>query len=109
MNLAKGYLECKKQDYKPLKKLLVSRTGDLEGHSDELFQKTIPLNTPTDIELKPGVSLRVTLLDVGSMASLNAKSPDNSRQIIVLEQSCSLLKMTPKQYSTRVTYDVSLT
>lgn len=27
-------------------------------------QKTIPLNAPTEIELKPGISLRVTLLDV---------------------------------------------
>lgn len=27
-------------------------------------QKTIALNTPTEVELKPGKSLRVTLLDV---------------------------------------------
>lgn len=69
MNLANGYLDCRKHDYKSLKKLLVSSVENSDGLSNRLFQKTIPLNAPTEIELKPGVSLRVTLLDVGSRPS----------------------------------------
>jgi len=47
MNFAKGVLESRKQTYSHLKKLL----------------KPIPLDTPTTIELSPGNSIRVTLLD----------------------------------------------
>jgi DNA cross-link repair 1C protein len=47
MNFAKGVLECHKQTYKHLTKLL----------------KTIPLESPTEIELKPGKWVRVTLFD----------------------------------------------
>lgn len=47
MNFAKGILETRKQTYRHLKKLL----------------KPIPLETPTMIELKPGLSIRVTLFD----------------------------------------------
>ncbi|KAK5121355.1 hypothetical protein LTR85_005521 [Meristemomyces frigidus] len=47
MNFAKGILETRKQTYRHLKKLL----------------KAIPLETPTMIELQPGVSIRVTLFD----------------------------------------------
>ena len=47
MNFAKGILESRQQTYKHLKKLL----------------KPIPLETPTEIELVPGRSIRVTLLD----------------------------------------------
>ncbi|GAB7329712.1 hypothetical protein MBLNU13_g01444t1 [Cladosporium sp. NU13] len=47
MNFAKGILEARKQTYKHLKKLL----------------KTIPLETPTIIDLAPGRSIRVTLFD----------------------------------------------
>ncbi|KAK4555753.1 hypothetical protein LTR86_006973 [Recurvomyces mirabilis] len=47
MNFAKGVLESRKQTYSHLKKLL----------------KPIPLDTPTIIELSPGNSIRVTLLD----------------------------------------------
>ncbi|KAL3425052.1 artemis protein [Phlyctema vagabunda] len=47
MNFAKGILESRKQHYKPLKTLL----------------KTIPLETPTQIELAPGNHIQVTLFD----------------------------------------------
>lgn len=47
INFFKGILESPKMTYKHLKKLL----------------KTIPLNTPTEIELWPARSIRVTLLD----------------------------------------------
>lgn len=47
MNFATGILESRQQTYKHLRKLL----------------KPIPLETPTDIELVPGRSIRVTLLD----------------------------------------------
>jgi hypothetical protein len=47
MNFAKGILETRKQTYRHLKSLL----------------KTIPLETPTTIELSPGNELRVTLFD----------------------------------------------
>ncbi|KAL8392126.1 hypothetical protein RB595_002351 [Gaeumannomyces hyphopodioides] len=47
INYAKGILEARVQTYKHLKPLL----------------KPIPLETPTTIELEPGKSLRVTLLD----------------------------------------------
>ena len=58
MNFAKGILESRVQTYKHLKALL----------------KTIPLDTPTVIELRPGYEIRVTLLDanhcVGACMSL---------------------------------------
>ena len=47
MSFAKGILESRQQHFRHLRKLL----------------KTIPLNHPTDIEIRPGSSLRVTLLD----------------------------------------------
>lgn len=47
MNFEHRILECRKQHYKGLKAIL----------------KTIPLETPTEIELKPGKSIQVTLLD----------------------------------------------
>lgn len=47
MNFAKGVLETRKQTYRHLKKLL----------------RPIPLHTPTEIELSPGNSIRVTLFD----------------------------------------------
>ncbi|OJD35815.1 dna repair protein [Diplodia corticola] len=47
MNFAKGILESRRQTYKHLKKLL----------------KTIPLETPTAIELSPGNEIQVTLFD----------------------------------------------
>jgi DNA cross-link repair 1C protein len=47
MNFAKGILEARKQTYKHLRKLL----------------KTIPLETPTVIDLAPSRSIRVTLFD----------------------------------------------
>ena len=47
MNLAKGILESRVQTYRHLSKLL----------------KTIPLDTPTVIELRPEYEIRVTLLD----------------------------------------------
>jgi hypothetical protein len=47
MNFAKGILESRVQTYRHLKNLL----------------KTIPLDTPTVIELSPGYEIRVTLLD----------------------------------------------
>lgn len=52
INLHRGILESRKQHYKHLSKLL----------------KTIPLNTPAEIELKLGKSLRVTLLDANHCA-----------------------------------------
>ncbi|KZF22039.1 hypothetical protein L228DRAFT_283232 [Xylona heveae TC161] len=48
MNFAKGILECRKQHYKNLKNLL----------------KSIPLETPTCLELSPGREIRVTLFDM---------------------------------------------
>lgn len=47
MNFAKGILETRQQTYRHLKNIL----------------KTIPLDTPTTIELSPGNELRVTMLD----------------------------------------------
>jgi DNA cross-link repair 1C protein len=47
MNFAKGILESRLQTYRHLKNLL----------------KTIPLETPTAIELRPGYEIRVTLFD----------------------------------------------
>ena len=47
MNFAEGILETRKQHYKHLRNLL----------------KPIPLNAPTEIELRLGSSIRVTLLD----------------------------------------------
>ncbi|KAM3425757.1 hypothetical protein BST61_g7688 [Cercospora zeina] len=47
MNFAKGILESRQQTYRHLKKIL----------------RPIPLETPTGIELVPGRSIRVTLLD----------------------------------------------
>lgn len=47
MNFAKGILESRVQTYRHLKNLL----------------KTIPVDTPTVIELRPGYEIRVTLLD----------------------------------------------
>ncbi len=52
MNFAKGILESRKQHYKHLKTIL----------------KTIPLNTPTSIELRPNVAIQVTLLDANHCA-----------------------------------------
>jgi DNA cross-link repair 1C protein len=47
MNFAKGILETRRQTYRHLKQLL----------------KTIPLETPTTIELSPGNEIKVTLFD----------------------------------------------
>ncbi|KAL8705658.1 MAG: hypothetical protein Q9201_001226 [Fulgogasparrea decipioides] len=47
MNFVRGILEARKLHYKHLRMLL----------------KPIPVNVPTEIELKPGLSIRVTLLD----------------------------------------------
>ncbi|KAI9848766.1 MAG: hypothetical protein M1837_006853 [Sclerophora amabilis] len=47
MNFAKGILESRKVTYKHLKNVV----------------RTIPLETPTEIELRPGRALRVTLFD----------------------------------------------
>lgn len=47
MNFTKGVLESRKQTYSHLSKIL----------------KTIPLDTPTTIELRPGYEIRITLLD----------------------------------------------
>ncbi len=47
INFAKGIVECRKQTYHSLRKIV----------------KTIPLDTPTTIELCPGYTIRVTLLD----------------------------------------------
>ena len=52
MNFAKGVLEVRKQHYRHLRNLL----------------KPIPLNAPTEIELRPGISIRVTLLDANHCA-----------------------------------------
>ncbi len=52
MNFAKGILETRKQHYKHLRNLL----------------KPIPLNAPTNIELRPGKTIRVTLLDANHCA-----------------------------------------
>ena len=47
MNFAKGILEARRQHYRHLKNLL----------------KPLPLNTPTELELRFGETIRVTLLD----------------------------------------------
>lgn len=47
MNFAKGILESRIQTYHHLKKIL----------------KTIPLETPTVIEIRPGYEIRVSLFD----------------------------------------------
>ena len=74
MNFAKGILETRKQHYRHLKSLLVSdfrmRTDEKEAKFVDVHdQKTIPLETPTEIELGPQAQLRVTLFDVGTMSS----------------------------------------
>ncbi|KAM0806338.1 beta-lactamase-like protein, partial [Usnea florida] len=51
IHFRQGLLESRKQTYKHLTRLM-----------------TIPLNAPTEIELKPGISLRVTLLDANHCA-----------------------------------------
>ena len=52
MNFSKGILECRQQHFRHLRKLL----------------KSIPLNTPTEIELCPGRFIKVTLLDANHCA-----------------------------------------
>ncbi|OJJ39655.1 hypothetical protein ASPWEDRAFT_104551, partial [Aspergillus wentii DTO 134E9] len=52
MNFSKGILESRRLHYKHLAKLL----------------RPIPLNTPTDIELTPRLSIRVTLFDANHCA-----------------------------------------
>lgn len=70
MNFEKGILETRKQHYRHLSNLLVSVPRDSKcwlpkfGVFSWCYQKTIPLNTPTEIELSLGNQIRVTLLDV---------------------------------------------
>jgi Cft2 family RNA processing exonuclease len=52
MNFSKGILESRRLHYKHLTKLL----------------RPIPLDTPTEIELTPLLSIRVTLLDANHCA-----------------------------------------
>lgn len=84
MNFAKGILEAKRQHYRHLKMLL----------------KPIPLNTPTEIELKPSYSIRVTLFDVSLLCPGNMNRSDRIRRIIVLVRSCFLSKATIRPLST---------
>ena len=52
--------------YRHLKNLLVGKHPVAESNMNLSFQqKVIPLNTPTEIELAPGRTIQVTLLDVG--------------------------------------------
>ena len=52
MNFSKGVLERRQHHYRHLRKIL----------------KSIPINAPTEIELTPGRSIRVTLLDANHCA-----------------------------------------
>ena len=52
MNFSKGILECRRQHYKHLKMLL----------------RSVPLNTPTQIELAPHRIIKVTLFDANHCA-----------------------------------------
>jgi hypothetical protein len=69
MNFSKGILESRRLHYKHLTKLLVSALHFLPQlccHSHA--QRPIPLDTPTEIELTPLLSIRVTLLDANHCA-----------------------------------------
>ena len=67
LNFAKGILETRKQHYRHLRLLLV-RARPVFSHVLCLQkQKPIPLEAPTEIELRPGKCIRVTLLDVRSL------------------------------------------
>lgn len=65
INYANGILEARVQRYRHLRNLLVSAPILYCKHVDNPlhFQKPIPLDTPTLLELEPGNHLRVTLLD----------------------------------------------
>ncbi|MCJ1378843.1 hypothetical protein MMC17_001942 [Xylographa soralifera] len=67
MNFAKGILETRKVHYKHLERLL----------------KTIPLSVPTDIELAPGRTIRVTLLDANHCAGAVMFLIDNATNAIL--------------------------
>ena len=66
MNFHRGILELRKQHYKHLEKLLV-KYHRCRLHEDAYMcsQKAVALNTPTEIELTLGKTIRVTLLEVG--------------------------------------------
>ncbi|KAI4099793.1 MAG: hypothetical protein LQ339_005815 [Xanthoria mediterranea] len=67
MNFAKGILEARRQHYKHLKLLL----------------KPIPLNVPTEIELKPGYFIRVSLFDANHCpGAVMFLIEDNSKAIL---------------------------
>ncbi|MCJ1439325.1 hypothetical protein MMC27_008717 [Xylographa pallens] len=67
MNFAKGILETRKVHYKHLERLL----------------KAMPLQVPTDIELAPGRTIRVTLLDANHCAGAVMFLIDNARNAIL--------------------------
>lgn len=91
MNFHQGILEARKQRYKDLKTRLTP----------------IALNTPTEIELRPKMSLRVTLLDVIS-SRRRLTELTSFRPIIVPARSCFLSKAMLEQYFTQETFDPNL-
>jgi Cft2 family RNA processing exonuclease len=63
MNFNNGILESRRLHYKHLAKLLVGAPYQIYKLRTDPVQRPIPLNTPTNIELTPRLSIRVTLLD----------------------------------------------
>lgn len=65
MNFSKGILESRKQHYKHLARLLVCYNASLFAPSPaaDSFQRPIPLQVPTEMELMAGNRIRVTLFD----------------------------------------------
>lgn len=69
MNFSKGILESRRLHYKHLTKLLVSALTFYSKFTvNSRAQRPIPLDTPTEIELTPLLSIRVTLLDANHCA-----------------------------------------
>lgn len=67
MNFSKGILETRKQHYKHLANLLVCHFPHVPTiprvENLTAFQRPIPLQVPTEIELTPRNRIRVTLFD----------------------------------------------
>lgn len=65
INFHQGLLEKEEITYKHQKRRLVRFLSSclMWSQSSHNMQKSVPLQTPTDIELEPGNSIRVTLFD----------------------------------------------
>jgi DNA cross-link repair 1C protein len=65
INFAQGVLETEEITYKHQKNRLVRIAHAFLARDQRLMpsQKALPLNTPTDVELTPNTTVRVTLFD----------------------------------------------